>query len=79
MTLRIRATSPQEWLKHEKGDLYDPSYTDMLRVAFTSQFQRGRLEDLVALLSGRNFETRRFEEGIAEESFCRRQKASSAT
>jgi len=47
-----------KWLKHEKDDLYDPSYTDMLRVAFTSEFGRGRLEDLVALLSGRNFETR---------------------
>ena len=60
-----------EWLKHEKEDLYDPSYTDMLRVAFTSEFKRGRLEDLVALLSGRNFETRAFEEIIAEESFRR--------
>ena len=59
------------WLKHEKEDLYDPSYTDMLRVAFTSEFKRGRLEDLVALLSGRNFETRVFEEAIAEESFRR--------
>ena len=58
-----------EWLKHEKEDLYDPSYTDMLRVAFTSEFGRGRLDDLVALLSGRNFETRQFEEAIAEESF----------
>ena len=35
-----------EWLKHEKEDLYDPSYTDMLRVAFTSEFGRGRLDDL---------------------------------
>ena len=60
-----------EWLKHEKEDLYDPSYTDMLRVAFTSEFGRGRLDDLVALLSGRNFETREFEEAIAEESFGR--------
>ena len=60
-----------EWLKHEKEDLYDPSYTDMLRVAFTSEFKRGRLEDLVALLSGRNFETRAFEEAIAENSFRR--------
>ena len=60
-----------EWLKHEKEDLYDPSYTDMLRVAFTSEFGRGRLGDLVALLSGRNFETREFEEVIAEESFRR--------
>lgn len=57
------------WLKNEKDDLYDPSYTDMLRVAFTSQFKRGRLADLVALLSGRNFETRDYEESIAEESF----------
>lgn len=63
------------WLKNEKEDLYDPSYTDMLRVAFTSEFKRGRLEDLVALLSGRNFETRTFEEAIAEESFQRLESA----
>lgn len=41
----------------------------MLRVAFTSEFKRGRLQDLVALLSGRNFETREYEEKIAEASF----------
>ena len=64
-----------EWLKHEKEDLYDPSYTDMLRVAFTSEFGRGRLGDLVALLSGRNFETREFEEVIAEKSFRRLEAA----
>lgn len=57
------------WLKHENDDLYDPSYTDMLRVAFTSEFKRGRLKDLVALLSGRNFGTRDYEEVIAEQSF----------
>ena len=64
-----------QWLKNEKEDLYDPSYTDMLRVAFTQEFKRGRLEDLVALLSGRNFETRTFEETIAESSFARLKKA----
>ncbi len=64
-----------EWLKYEKEDLYDPSYTDMLRVAFTSEFRRGRLDDLVALLSGRNFETREFEEAIAEKSFHRLKEA----
>lgn len=57
------------WLRNENDDLYDPSYTDMLRVAFISEFKRGRLEDLVALLSGRNFEDRTYEEEIAEESF----------
>jgi hypothetical protein len=45
--------------------------TDMLRVAFSSEFRRGRLEDLVALLSGRNFETRQYEESIVEDSFAR--------
>lgn len=59
------------WLKDEKDDLYDPSYTDMLRVAFTYKFKRGRLKDLVALISGRNFETRQYEETIIEDSFTK--------
>lgn len=57
------------WLKNENDELYNPSYTDMLRVSFTTEFKRGRLQDLVALLSGRNFETRSYEQGIAERSF----------
>ncbi len=59
------------WLKDVNDDLYDPSYTDMLRVAFTSEFGRGKLQDLVALLSGRNFETKQYEDSIAEESFAK--------
>jgi len=62
------------WLKDVNDDLYDPTYTDMLRVAFTSEFGRGKLQDLVALLSGRNFETKQFEEAIAEDSFVRLKK-----
>jgi hypothetical protein len=57
------------WLKDVNDDIYDPTYTDMLRVAFTAEFGRGKLSDLVALLSGRNFETRQYEANIAEESF----------
>lgn len=60
-----------KWLKDVNDDLYDPTYTDMLRVAFTSQFGRGKLQDLVALLSGRNFKTREYEETISEESFAK--------
>ena len=60
-----------KWLKDVNEDLYDPTYTDMLRVAFTSEFGRGKLQDLVALLSGRNFETREYEEAIAEASFAK--------
>lgn len=63
------------WLGREAEDLYNPSYTDMLRVAFTSEFRRGRLQDLVALLSGRNFETKQYEETIVEDSFKRLRKA----
>jgi hypothetical protein len=59
-----------QWLKTENEDLYDPDYTDLIRVAFTSQFNRGRLSDLVSLLSGRNFETRTFEDTITEQSFA---------
>ncbi len=62
------------WLKDVSDDLYDPTYTDMLRVAFTSEFGRGKLQDLVALLSGRNFETKQFEESIAEDAFSRLKK-----
>lgn len=62
------------WLKDVNDDIYDPTYTDMLRVAFTSEFGRGKLQDLVALLSGRNFETKQFEEAIAEESFGKLKK-----
>ena len=57
------------WLKNENDDLYDPSYSDLLRVAFTSNFNRGRLADLVGLLSGRNFETRTYEKSIEEASY----------
>jgi len=62
-----------KWLRSENDNLYDPNYTDMLRVAFTSQFGRGKLQDLVALLSGRNFEARTYEESIAEDSFAKLQ------
>lgn len=59
-----------KWLEDEKEDLYDPDYNDLIRVAFTTQFNRGRLSDLVSLLSGRNFETRTYEDSIAESSFA---------
>lgn len=60
---------PVSWLKDENDDIYDPSYTDMLRVAFTYKFNRGKMSDLVSLLSGRNFETRDFEVEIEENTY----------
>jgi len=57
------------WLKADNEDLYDPNYIDVLRVTFGTEFGRGKLSDLVSLLSGRNFETKQYEEDIAERSF----------
>lgn len=57
------------WLKGDNEDLYDPSYVDVLRVTFGIEFGRGKLSDLVSLLSGRNFVTKQYEEAIAEASF----------
>ena len=59
------------WLKDDRGDIFDPSYNDILRIAFMYQFHRAKMKDLVSLLGGRNFDTRMFEEDIAEESFSK--------
>ena len=60
-----------KWMASGSDDLYVPDYIDMLRVAYTYKFSRGRFSDLVALLSGRNFETRSYEVDIAEASYLR--------
>ena len=64
-----------KWLKNENEDLYDPGYSDMLRVAFTTEFNRGKMGDLVSLLSGRNFETKSFEMDVQEDTFNRLEKS----
>lgn len=58
-----------KWMATGSDKLYVPDYVDALRVAFTFQFKRGKFSDLVALLSGRNFEERTYEDSIAEASY----------
>lgn len=62
-------SSKIKWLAHDFEDIYDPDYADMLRVAFMLSFDRGRLSDLVSLLSGRDFETREYKEEIVDDSY----------
>lgn len=64
-------SSKSEWLKTGKDDIYDPDYNDILRVAFMHMFNRGKLADLVALLSGRDFEARDYKSEIADASFAK--------
>ena len=61
--------SKLKWLKDDYEDIYDPDYNDMLRVSFMHMFGRGKLGDLVSLLSGRDFTDRSFKEEIAQDSF----------
>lgn len=61
--------SKLKWLKDDYEDIYDPDYNDMLRVSFMHMFGRGKLGDLVSLLSGRDFIDRSFKEEIAQDSF----------
>ena len=58
-----------EWLKDDKETIYDPECDDVLRVAFMHKCKRAKLADLVAMLSGRDFETREFKEEIVESTY----------
>ena len=58
-----------KWLAKDYDDIYDPDYGDMLRVSFMHQFRRGKLADLVSLLSGRDFETKEYRDDIVDESY----------
>lgn len=67
---KIDASNKISWIKDKSEDIYQPSYVDVLRVAFTYKFKRGKLQDLVSLLSGRDFETREYREEVIEDSYA---------
>lgn len=50
------------WLKDDAGDLYDPAYGDVIRVAGLLGFNRGKASSIVSELSGRDPETRKVDE-----------------
>lgn len=50
------------WLKDDSEDLYDPTYSDMIRVAGMVGFSRGKASSIVSELSGRDPETRKVDE-----------------
>ncbi len=62
------------WLQKMNDDLYCPDYKDILRVSFVKEFNRGKVSDLVKLLSGQNFETKEFDEEIQKQSFLTLEK-----
>lgn len=58
------------WLKDDTETVFDPECDDIIRIAFMHKFQRAKLADLVGLLSGRNFETREFNEEIIDSTYA---------
>jgi hypothetical protein len=50
------------WLKDDADDLYDPGYSDIIRVAGLLGFSRGKASSIVSELSGRDPETRKMDE-----------------
>lgn len=50
------------WMKNDAEDLYDPSYSDVIRVAGLVGFSRGKAAAIVSELSGRDTETRKVDE-----------------
>jgi len=50
------------WLKNEAEDLYDPEYSDIIRVAGLVGFSRGKASSIVSELSGRDPDTRKVDE-----------------
>ena len=58
-----------KWLRTDNENVYDPDYDDVIRVAFMTKYNRAKLADLVALLSGRDFETREFKQVIIEDTY----------
>jgi hypothetical protein len=63
------------WLKDDRNNIFDPDYNDIIRTSFTYSFMRGKLADLVSLLSGRNFEARTYEVAIAEDTILKLKSA----
>jgi hypothetical protein len=60
-----------KWVKDSDANLFSLSFDDVLRIAFMSQYFRGKMANLTDLLHGRNFVTRSYENEIMEDSFER--------
>lgn len=60
-----------KWYSKSDESIYNPSFDDLIRTAFMSQYYRGKLANFTDLLHGRNFETRKYEESILSDTFER--------
>lgn len=59
------------WASKLGDKLFKFSFDDVLRIAFMSQYYRGKMANLTDLLHGRNFEKRTYEDEIMQDTFER--------
>lgn len=64
-----------EWLKDESEDLYDPEYSDVIRVAGLVGFSRGKASSIVSELSGRDPETRKVDQELIPLAYDKLERA----
>lgn len=56
-----------KWIASEVNPIYKPRYADILHLILATSFKRGKLSDMVSLISGRDFEARNYsEEGMKD-------------
>lgn len=63
------------WLKDDSEDLYDPAYSDIIRVAGLVGFSRGKASSIVSELSGRDPDTRKVDESRIPAAYDRLEDA----
>ncbi|PYF99271.1 hypothetical protein D893_02712 [Thioalkalivibrio sp. ALE21] len=60
-----------EWLKNQSDELFQPEYTDVIRIAGLVGFSRGKAGAIVSELSGLDPETRRIDEERIPAAYAR--------
>lgn len=63
-----------KWVVNDENEVYNPTYNDILRVISLVEFNRGKLGELVSLLSGRDFKEKDYKQKIADDSFDKLEK-----
>lgn len=58
-----------KWVAQEDHLIYVPNYSDILHVILGFAFKRGKLTDLVSIISGRDFQTRNFSEQAMDTNY----------
>lgn len=60
-----------QWLKNQSDDLFQPDYTDVIRIAGLVGFSRGKAGAIVSELSGLDPQTRKIDESLIPGAYAR--------